>query len=300
MSTRRSFIKGSGAALLAVQTGFTNNLLANAPVKIDVHAHLWVYASRYPPDWDCTPILDEVFSDFKYAGYSGLEIMEPILRHNDAVERLLALQKKHGLALAGTSYHGNMWNRDEHSKIADDIDMVTERLQKAGGKMIGISVGSADRKKTEEELDHQAELLKKILKICDKNGIEANMHNHTYEMDYDMFDFKGTISRVPGLKLGPDLNWLIRAKVDPVWFIRTYGDKMVYMHIRDQHANGKWSEAVGEGSTDFKAIAAALRDIKYNKKAAVELAFENDMKPARAVRDSWKKSREYVRKVFGW
>lgn len=54
-----------------------------------------------------------------------------------------------------------------------------------------------------------------------------------------MHDFKGTIKKVPYLKLGPDLNWLVRAEIDPVWFIKTYGDKMVYMHIRDQSADGK-------------------------------------------------------------
>ena len=52
-----------------------------------VYAHLWVYASRYPPEWDCTPVLDDVFSDLKYAGLAGVEIMEVLLRHDNAVER---------------------------------------------------------------------------------------------------------------------------------------------------------------------------------------------------------------------
>lgn len=286
--------------MLALQTGFTKNLFAEQALAIEVDAHLWVYASRYPPDWDCTPILDEVFSDLSYAGYSGVEIMEPILRHNDSVERLQELQHKHGIALSGTSYHGDMWKKDDHQKIIEDIHLVTGRLQKAGGKTIGLSVGEPGRKKTEKELDVQAELLKEIIDVCAKNKIEPNMHNHTYEMEHDMFDFKGTIARVPELKLGPDLNWLIRAGVDPVSFIKTYGSKMVYMHIRDQKADGRWTEAVGEGSTDFKAIARELHNMNYNKRAAVELAFESDTKLQKPLKESWKSSREYVRKVFGW
>lgn len=93
MSTRRKFIKISGTAMLAVQTGLAKNLFASLKHPVEVHAHLWVYASRYPPNWDCTPILDEVFSDLSYAGYTGVEIMEPILRHEDAVERLKELEK---------------------------------------------------------------------------------------------------------------------------------------------------------------------------------------------------------------
>jgi sugar phosphate isomerase/epimerase len=134
--------------------------------------------------------------------------------------------------------------------------------------------------------------------ICAKHGIEPNLHNHTFEVTNDMHDLKGTLARVPDIKLGPDLNWLVRGGVDPVWFIKTYGHQMVYMHIRDQDAAGKWTEAVGEGVTDFRAIARALKEINYKGKAAIELAFEKP--PAGPVRDDWKKSRRYVKKVFGW
>ena len=133
--------------------------------------------------------------------------------------------------------------------------------------------------------------------IAAKNEITPNLHNHTFEVAHNLHDLKGTIERVPEIKLGPDLNWLIRAGVDPVWFINTYGTKMVYMHIRDQYANGKWTEAVGQGVTDFPAIAKALKEINYTGKAAVELAFEGP--PKAPVRASWKMARVYVKKVFG-
>lgn len=134
--------------------------------------------------------------------------------------------------------------------------------------------------------------------MCDKNKIQANLHNHTFEVENDLHDLKGTLDRVPEIKLGPDINWLIRGGVDPVWFINTYGNRMVYLHIRDQDANGKWTQAVGEGVTDFPAIADALKKVNFKGRAAIELAFEEP--PVDAVKDDWKKSREYVQKVFGW
>lgn len=266
--------------------------------KIPVYAHLWVYASRYPPNWDCTPILDEVFSDLKYSGIQGVELMEIILKTDGSVTRLKELIQKYSLPVVGTSYNANMWMRSKHSEILEDIELVTERLHAVGGTMMGITVGDARRKKTEEELDAQAEILKKILITCKKNKIQPNLHNHTFEVVDHMHDLKGTIARVPELRLGPDLNWLVRGGVDPVSFIKTYGHKMVYMHIRDQDADGKWTEAVGEGVMNFPAIARALKDINYKGKAAIELAFD---KPAvNPVREDWKKSRQYVKKVFGW
>src|SRR5690242_142125 len=97
--TRRQFIKTSGYATGATmlsswisKAGFGENHLSR---EVPLYAHLWVYASRYPPDWDCTPILDDVFSDLKYAGLQGVELMEVLLRHNDAVSRLTDLINKH-------------------------------------------------------------------------------------------------------------------------------------------------------------------------------------------------------------
>ncbi len=296
MRSRRNFIKTSSALTAGIMLSPHRNFLIQN--TIPVYAHLWVYASRYPPDWNCTPILDEVFSDLKYAGLDGVEVMEILLRKNDAVSRFNELIQKYNLPVVGTSYYGDMWNKDKQQEILDDVELVTERLHAIGGTMIGLTVGEAGHKKTEAELDTQAELLKKILLVCDKNKIEPNIHNHTFEAIDDLHDLKGIIKRIPEIKLGPDLNWLVRAGVDPVWFIKTYANKIVYMHIRDQYANGKWTEAVGEGVTNFPAIAKALKEINYSGKAAVELAF--DEPPVRAVKEDWKISREYVQKVFGW
>lgn len=300
--SRRNFLKTSGAFSGAFMLGGLFNVACSAEerkkVKVPVDAHLWVYASRYPPNWDCTPILDEVFSDLKYAGYDKIELMESVLKHDGAVERIKALTEKYHLPVTGTSYYGDMWNKDSQQYILEDIEQVIQKVHSVGGNMIGLTVGDAKRKKTEEELDTQAETLRQIMTLCKKNNVEPNLHNHTFEVVNDLHDLKGTLKRVPEIKLGPDLNWLVRGGVDPVWFIKTYGHQMVYMHIRDQKANGKWTEAVGEGVIDFTSISKALKEINYKGRAAVELAF--DSPPARPVKEDWRLSREYVRKVFGW
>ena len=300
--SRRSFLKASAGLAAATMLGGLTDETANAAGlfsrKVPVYAHLWVYASRFPPNWDCSPIIDQVFSDLKYAGLQGLELMEVLLRKDDAVSRLKELEQKYSLPVTGTSYNGEMWKKEKHRQILEDVEMVVERLHAVGGNTFGITVGDARRKKTEAELDAQAELLKKIILVCNKNNVEANMHNHTFEVINELHDLKGTMARVPELKLGPDLNWLIRGGVDPVWFIKTYGKQMVYMHIRDQDAQGKWTEVVGQGVTDFPAIAKAFKEINYKGKAAIELAF--DKPPVNPLREDWKNSRKYVKKVFGW
>jgi sugar phosphate isomerase/epimerase len=297
-SSRRTFLKTAGAAL--VGSLLSEKLTAATSFKkgVPVSGHLWVYASKYPPNWDCTPVLDQVFSDFKYAGLNGLEVMEPLLRHQDAVPRMKELIAKYRVPVTGTSYNGDMWQREKQQQILEDVEAVVEKLHQLGGSTFGISVGDARRQKTEPELDAQAELLRKIMQVCKKNKVVANLHNHTYEVKNNLHDLKGTLARLPDIKLGPDLNWLIRGGVDPVKFIQTYGRQIVYLHLRDQKADGKWTEAVGEGVTDFPAIAQALQKVNFKGRAAIELAF--DAPPVNPVRYNWKQSREYVSRVFGW
>lgn len=296
--SRRQFLKNTGH--LAGGAVAANLFLTSceAASNVRVSGHLWIYASKFPPDWDSTPVLDRVFSDFQYAGIEGLELMEVNLRHADAVSNIGALIEKYNLPVTGTSYGADMWNKNEHEKVLEDVESVITNLHQLGGVNFGITVGDAGRLKTESELDAQAEILKKILKICEGKSVIANLHNHTFEVEDDLYDLKGTLARVPEIKLGPDLNWLIRGGVDPVEFIKTYGNKIVYMHIRDQNKEGVWTESVGEGVTDFSAIARALQEINYKGDVAIELA--SHVPPVKEMRENWKTSRAHVRKVFGW
>ncbi len=100
-------------------------------------------------------------------------------------------------------------------------------------------------------------------------------------------------------KSGPDLNRFIRGGVDPVDFISTYKSQLVFMHLRDQYKNGKWSESLGEGDTDFKAIGDTLIATNFNGDAIIELAHEGNFKPTRPIRESLKMNREFVRKTIG-
>ena len=71
------------------------------------------------------------------------------------------------------------------------------------------------------ELNAQGDFLTTIRPICDENGIVPNSHNHTYEVENDLHDLKGSLARIPNFKLVTDINCLIRAGVDPVKFTNT-------------------------------------------------------------------------------
>ena len=304
---RREFLGSTAKGLLTAATGAALGQVCRAeekagPVnkkKIIVGGHPWVYAATQP-NYDIYPILDRIFADMSYAGLDGIELMHTALRPADSVETIRELSKKHSLRDIGTSFGGDMWNREQHEAIFADARTVVGHLAEVGGWTFGVSVGKAPRPKTPAQLDAQAELLRGIIALCQSRGVVLNLHNHTYEVENDLHDLKGTLARIPDVKLGPDLNWLVRGGGDPVSFIKTYGSQIVFLHLRDQKADGKWSEAMGEGNTDYVAIGKALQAAKFSGDVVIELAHEGKFKPTRPLRDSLKMSRAYVKQTLGF
>jgi sugar phosphate isomerase/epimerase len=156
------------------------------------------------------------------------------------------------------------------------------------------------RLKTEDELDAQAELLLQLIALGQKNGVVLNLHNHTYEVENNLFDLKGTLKRIPGIKLGPDTNWLLRAGVDPLSFLKEYQDNIVFIHLRDQLRNGQWPESLGEGDVDFVEMGEVLHDIDFDGDLVIELAHEGGFVPTRPIRESLKMSRAYMRETMAY
>jgi sugar phosphate isomerase/epimerase len=300
---RRHFLGSTAKGLLAVATGATLGPACQAQDKtgknIIVGGHPWVYAATQPKN-DIYPILDRIFADMSYAGLDGIELMHTALRPADSVETIRALSKEHSLPVIGTSFGGDMWDRSQHDAIFEDAGTVVNHLAAVGGWTFGVSVGKAPQPKTPAQLDAQAELLRGIIALCQSRGVVLNLHNHTYEVENGMHDLKGTLARISDVKLGPDLNWLVRGGGDPVSFIKTYGSRIVFLHLRDQKADGRWSEAMGEGNMDYIAIGKALREVRFSGDAVIELAHEGNFKPTRPLRESLKMSRAYVRQTLGF
>ena len=288
---RRTFLQSIPAV---VATG-----LPPAPKKVTVAAHAWVYAAPLPKH-DFTPVLDQIFADLTYAGIEAIELMHVALRHKDSVERIGELSRKHRLPVIGTSYEAPMWNRDEHAAIFDDASAVIERVARLGGHTLGTSVGDARRKKTAGELDAQAELVRKLTSVCRSHGVVLNLHNHIYEVANNEYDLKGTLERIPDAKLGPDLDWLTGAGVDPVDFLKHHSSRIVYAHLRDRSRDGTWTEAMGEGAIDYAAIGTQLKRMNFYGDLAIELAHPRGFQLTRPLRESWKISRDYVRKVMAY
>ena len=297
MMNRRDFLGVTAGSLALVQQPLPAE--SKPPVRQPVvGVHVWVYSSD-KPDYDCFSVLDQVFADVKYAGFDAIELMDVCLKHDDAVSKIGDLIQKTGVAIIGASYGKPMWDKSKQAEIINDAGIAIERLSKIKGRVLGLSVGDARRKKTPEEFDVQADTLRQISAIGKQYNVVPNLHNHTYEVADGIFYLQNTLQRLPDHKLGPDLDWLFQAKVDVSTFLKMYADKIVYMHLRDHLWTGVWSEALGEGIMDFGAVARQLKQLGFSGDMTVELAFPAGFKPTRHIRDSLKISRQVVKKQFG-
>jgi len=261
--------------------------------------HCWVWASKLP-DYDPYPAIDAIFSDCATAGANGIELMHRIfLSHDDGAARVREAARKHSIPCWGSSFSANMFDAAQKDQTLKDALRLCQGLQSVNAKVLGLSVGDARRRKTDAEFDTQTACLSEIFRIARDHGIEPNLHNHTYEVRDNEHDLAGTLARLPDAKLGPDFNWVLRGGVDPVDFIRRHGSRIVYAHLRNQDASGRWTEDLATGAMDYAAIARALAESKAPlRRMSVELAFERDFTPTRPIRDSIRLSLAHAAKSF--
>lgn len=299
---RRNFIRN--VSLSAAALSLSDKVISTAqlnPVKkkdLFVGAHVWVYAATLK-DYDVSPVLPQIFSDMAYAGFDGVELMEKPLRSTEYTKQIKELIEKNRIKLLGTSYGADMWDKDKHNQILDEVELIFNNMASLGGRTFGVSVGRpANRQKTEAEFDNQANLLNKLTALGKKKGIDLNLHNHTYEVENKMYDLRGTLKRIPDIGLGPDLNWLLRGGVNPLDFMREFKNQIIFCHLRDQLSTGKWPESLGEGNVNFREIADVMNEIGFKGDVVIELAHENGFAITRPLKESLKMSREYMRKTM--
>ena len=273
--------------------------LAAQSRRVMVGAHLWLFAAKQP-NYDPTPVLDDVFQQMAGAGLDGIELMHRTLLADGSVARLKALSARYHLPITGTSWSADLWNPTQHATALAEIEVVLDRLQILGGRTLGLSVGDARRKKTPADFDAQADALRHVMRLCAARKIVPNLHNHVYEVRDGEHDLNGTLSRIPDIRLGPDLGWLFRAGVDPVDFIRRRGRQMVFAHLRNEKADHTWPEDLTEGVIDYAAVGKALHEAGFQGDLMIELAHEKDFTPTRSFGDSIRISREHVRRVMGY
>jgi inosose dehydratase len=242
---------------------------------------------------------EQVLAEIAQAGYAGAPAGPSKGRTTAQTQAVFA---RHGLKPAPGYLGVDFWRADqqasilerarEHAAFMREVGC-TELYVAAGGFTSYITgsgrsrtqlaghIGPADAM-TDAEYQQFADTLNQVGAITLEYGMRSCFHNHVGSVIATREEIDRLLALVdPALVfLGPDTGHLAWAGADPVAFCRDYAAQIKTLHVKDVDeavrargqalewdygtftANGIFAE-LGDGSVDFPAIFAILRDASF-------------------------------------
>jgi inosose dehydratase len=224
--------------------------------------------------------------DIAAAGYKGVELFDGNLmsyeqRPND-FRALLAETELHLVAV----YSG------ANFIFPDILDEELSRIDKAAslGAQFGaghlVVGGGAQRAAgtTEDDYHQLAQGLDKVVVIAERHGLKASYHPHLTTIVEGPEQLEKVMAR-SRINFCPDTAHLVAGGGDPVELIRTYADRIAYVHLKDFRREPFAFLPLGRGNLDFRAILHELERAGYDGWLTVELD-HYDGDPVEAAQES--------------
>jgi inosose dehydratase len=268
----------------------------NAIVGTQLYGWGQVYQAR---GLDLSEQLDDVLGAVRECGY---ETAEGFLRAADPDDapRFAARLQAHGLRPASLYAGGAFHEREQADRTIDTLLAAAPRAVTAGFTVLDVNPDPIGRDKTDAELATQAAALERLGSGLRALGMRLGVHNHDPEMRSGAREFHHNLQRTTPENVGLclDTHWCYRGGADPLVLLEQYAGRVVSLHLR-QSIDGVWSEDLGDGDIDYRPFAAFLRGIAFAGPLLVELAIERGTPQTRDVIDNHRRSRDYVRRIFG-
>jgi inosose dehydratase len=235
---------------------------------------------------------EQALRDVADAGYDGVEMFDGNLnRYAEEPERLVGLLRDCGLDLVAVYSGANFIYADALEDELSRLDAAARLGQRFGATYFTVG-GGAIRSSGIRSTDYDAlaRCLDQVVALARRHGLEANYHPHLGTMS----ETSEGLDRILGLTeiaLCPDLAHILAGGGDPAEVVRTYRDRITYVHFKD-YADGSFLP-LGEGRVDLKGVVAELRGPNEPEWWTVELD-ETDRTPLEAARMNRKKVEELV------
>jgi len=216
--------------------------------------------------------IERAVSDIAAAGYAGIEMFDGnLFDYADRPEELQGLLSDAGLELVSAYTGGNFI----YSEILDEELVRVSRAAKlaqlfgAGSLVVG---GGARRSSGTRPEDYQAlgSALDQVCDIAEAHGLVACYHPHltTIVESPDELDRLMPLTR---MAFCPDTGHLAAGGGDPAALIRSYGDRLQHVHLKDVRLDPLEFVPLGQGSIDFSDVLAAVHESGYDGWLMVEL-----------------------------
>jgi inosose dehydratase len=254
----------------------------------------------------------QAIKEISETGFRGIQLRANILKDfGDQPQALKELLKRHRLqfvALSGGGPRGNTFNEAE--EVATQVKHATF-LRDAGGLYLQMtdSARPKDGQPGAEDFKKLGRLLTEVGKRATDAGVALGYHNHMGSLGEapDEVDRVMEAADPRYVKLELDVAHYAQGGGDPAKAIRTYRDRLLFLHIKDVESlapgdAGQPPKAyrfveLGRGRVDLPAIFAALKEVRFRGWAIVELDSVPDK--SRTPKESAMISKKYLEEKLG-
>jgi len=253
------------------------------------------YAQRDKKKFD----VEEVISALRDTGYDYLESFMDV-GQPEANAHFAEQLKAKGLQPVSLYVGARLHESGKCDEVVARILTAAKVCQASGFRVISCNGDPIGREKTDEELKTQATALEHLGDGLNALGMKLGVHQHLPEMANHAREFHYDFEHTKPTSVGwcYDVHWVWKGGIAPLDALNQYGERVVTWHLR-QSRNGIWWEDLDTGDIDYAAVAKYAADHNLARRFSVELALEEGTKITRSAVENHRKSREFVRKVFG-
>jgi inosose dehydratase len=252
----------------------------------------------------------EAIADISSVGYDGIQLRSDILPEWEKRPRDLAdeLARRHLRFVALSSGDVVIDPEADAEQIAMHVAHA-RFVKECGGLYLQCLDQRPKRPLVRADYQRLGRLLTDIGKRTADLGVPLGYHNHMNSIGERPEEVDQVLEAADPryVKLELDIAHYAQGGGDPVKAIRTYADRLTFMHIKDVEspvpgATGdlsrsyRWVE-LGRGKVDIKGVFAALKDVKYRDWIVVELDSVPDK--ARTPKESALINKRYLEEVIG-
>lgn len=303
-STRRSF-------LIRSTVGGLSLLAASAARSHGHHDRLHVAAGQWP--WirfyrrEGRDFLADLNAGLAEVAKSGVQGYEPGASGPEDIVRIAPLLKQHGLQMRSLYMNSLLHEADEVERSLAAVLATAEKAKAAGARILVINPspirwgGTED--KNDAQLAVQAAALDRLGARLRDAGMTLAYHNHDAEMRNAAREFHHMMlaTEPRNVALCLDAHWIYRgagnSQVALFDVVTLYGPRVTELHLR-QSVNHIWTEALGDGDIDYRALAERLRSLGRSPHIVLEQAPEKDTPPTMDAVESHRRSHTYAAEVF--
>lgn len=213
---------------------------------------------------------DEALQDIAGAGYRGFELFDGnLMQYAGRVDELRSLMERLGLELVAVYSGANFIYPQILGQELGKIEGVAQLAARLGATHLVVG-GGAIRAGGIEDGDYKllAEGLDRVVALAAGVGLTASFHPHLGACAQSPAQIARVFEQT-SIGFCPDTAHLEAGGGDPIDLIRTYADRIPYVHLKD-YADGGFLP-LGQGRQDFSRILDELRSAGYDGWITVEL-----------------------------